>query len=197
VKQLIRCFDAFLRRALGVFEFCAEPDCLLRVKRAALAHPVTLDGHTFAVGTPVIELHLWNEHLPPLPAEGATLGWAIQTQRRLKRSFQALAASILNDARLADAQLIGGVTVLPLAGTHAGSMKLFEQLGFTVLPYHNPLGRFGEWWENLYTWGIMWAFNAPTLAGRHLMGLKRSEIWMTRETLLRRHLGANLSDRAP
>ncbi len=187
MKRLIRAFDAFLRRALGVFEFCADPECLLRVRRTALAHPVTLDGHTFAVGTPVIELHLWNEHLPPLPPDGPTLSWAVQTQRRLKRSFRALAAALLRDPQLADARLIGGVTVLPLAGAHAGGLKLFEQLGFTVMPYRNPLGRFGEFWENLYTWGVMWAFNAPTLAGRRLMGLRRSEIWMTRETLFRRH----------
>lgn len=187
MKCVIRGFDRFLRKVLGVFEFCTGPECLLRVRRTALAHPVTLDGRTFPVGTLVVELHLWNEHLPPLPPEGPTLNWAVQTHRRLKRSFQALAASISRDPRLADAELIGGVTVLPLAGAHAGGVRLFEQLGFTILPYRNPLGRFGEFWENLYTWAVMWAFNEPTLAGRHLLGLKRSEIWMTRETLLRRH----------
>lgn len=187
MKHVIRGFDRFMRKVLGVFEFCTGPDCLLRVRRTALAHPVTLDGRTFAPGTPVVELHLWNEHLPPLPPAGPTLRWAVQTQRRLKQSFQALARHMPQDPRLADAQLIGGVTVLPLAGAHAGGIKLFEHLGFAILPYHNPLGRFGEFWENLYTWCIMWAFNAPTLAGRHLLSLKRSEIWMTRETLLRQY----------
>lgn len=191
MKRVIRGFDRFLRWASRVFEFCSEPDCLLRVRRITLSRPLTLAGETYPAGTPVIQLHLWNEHLPPLPAEGPTLRWAVQTQRCLKRSFQALARQMPHDPRLADAQLIGGITVLPLAGAHAGGVKLFEHLGFTILPYHNPLGRFGEFWENLYTWGIMWAFNAPTLAGRHLLKLKRSEIWMTRETLFRRYIKAD------
>ncbi|MGC8780946.1 MAG: YkoP family protein [Anaerolineae bacterium] len=187
MKRLIRCFDAFLRRALGVYEFCAGPDCLLRVRRIALSRPLTLNGETYPAGTAVIELHLWNEHLPPLPPDGPTLSWAVQTQRRLKDSFRMLARQMPDDPRLADAQLVAGITVLPLAGAHAGSVKLFEQLGFTILPYRNPLGRFGEFWENLYTWGIMWAFNAPTLAGRRLLGLRRSEVWMTTGELLRRY----------
>lgn len=187
MKRLIRGFDCFLRWALGVFEFCRAPDCLLRVRRMSLTHPVTLAGETFGAGTPAIELHLWNEHLPPLPAEGPTLAWAVQTQRRLKQSFRALAAQMPRDPRLADARLIGGVTVLPLAGAHAGGVRLFEQIGFTILPYHNPLGRFGEFWENLYTWGIMGAFNAPTLTGRRLLRLRRSEVWMTTAELLHRY----------
>jgi len=187
MKRLIRGFDCFLRWALGVFEFCTEPDCLLRVRRITLSRPLVLDGITYPAGTPAIELHLWNEHLPPLPADGPTLRWAVQTQRRLKQSFQTLARQLPHDPRLADAPLIGGITVLPLAGAHAGGVRLFEQLGFTILPYRNPLGRFGEFWENLYTWGIMWAFNAPTLAGRELLRLRRSEVWMTTAALLRRY----------
>lgn len=187
MKWVIRSFDRFLRWVLGVFEFCNGPECLLRVRRTILSHPIALDGKTFPPGAVVIELHLWNEHLPPLPAEGPTLSWAVQTQRRLKNSFRALARQMPHDPRLADAQLVAGITVLPLVGAHAGSVKLFEQLGFTILPYRNPLGRFGEFWENLYTWGIMWAFNAPTLAGRRLLGLRRSEVWMTTAELLRRY----------
>ena len=33
----------------------------------------------------------------------------------------------------------------------------------------------------------MWAFNTPTLAGRRLLGLRRSEVWMTTDELLRRY----------
>ncbi len=187
MKQIIRGFDRFLRWALGVFEFCGEDDCLLRVRRTALSRSLTLAGQTYAVGTAMIELHLWNEHLPRLPAAGPDLAWAVRTQRRLVKSFRALARQMPRDPRLADAILVGGVTVLPLAGAHAGGVKLFQQLGFTILPYHNPLGRFGEFWENLYTWGVMWAFNEPTLAGRGLLRLHRSEIWMTAAELLYRY----------
>jgi hypothetical protein len=187
MKRLIRGFDRLLRWSLGVFEFSAGPDCLLRVRQMALTHPVTVGGLTFPPGTPMVELHLWNEHIPPLPPNGPDLAWAVQLQRGLRASFRSLARQILQDARLAGAPIVGGFTVLPLAGAHAGGVKLFAQLGFTIQPYRSPLGRFGEFWENLYTWAIMWAFNAPTLAGRHLLRLRRSEVWMTTDELLRRY----------
>ena len=146
MRRIIRGFDHFLRWAYGVFEFCAEPGCVLRVRRSALSHPVTLSGQTIPAGMPILELHLWNEHLPPLPPDGPTLRWAVQLRRGLLISFRALARQMPRDTRLAGTQVVGGITVLPLAGTHAGGVKLFEQLGFTLCPHHGPLGRFGEFW---------------------------------------------------
>jgi hypothetical protein len=60
-------------------------------------------------------------------------------------------------------------------------------LGFTVLPYHNPLGRFGEFWENFYTWWIMWTYNQASLRHRRLFRLVRAEVWMTMAELLSRY----------
>lgn len=62
-----------------------------------------------------------------------------------------------------------------------------RRLGFMVLPYHSPLGRFGEFWENFYTWMIIWAFNAASLRHRHLHRLRRSEVWMSVDEFLRRY----------
>lgn len=187
MKRLIRGFDRFIRWTLGVFEFCAESHCLLRARRTTTPHAVMLPTGVVPAGAPMVELHLWNEHIPPLPPEGPTIAWAIQVRRRLIRSFQELARQLPRDPRLAGAQIIGGVTVLPLAGVHGSGIKLFEQLGFVIQPYHSPLGRFGEFWQNLYLWAIMWAFNEPTLARRSLLSLRRCEVWMTIEELVRRY----------
>lgn len=187
MKSLIRCFDRFLRWVLGVFEFCDESDCLLRVRRASAAHTVILPERHIPAGAPILELHLWNEHIPPLPPTGSDLAWAVRSQRMLIASLRTLARQMRHDSRLDGVKAVGGVTVLFFAGDGSGGAKIFERLGFAVCPYHNPLGRFGEFWENLYTWAIMWAFNAVSLRRRRLLRLRRSEIWMATDEFLRRY----------
>ena len=164
-----------------------NPDGLLRVRLTRAAHAVVLAGHTLPKGAPVLELHLWNEHVPPLPERGPDLAWAAQVRRRLVASFCALGRAMVRDTRFADVQAVGGITVLCFTGDGRREARLFERLGFAVRPYRGPLGRFGEFWENLYTWAIMWAYNAATLRRRRLLGLRRGEIWMTADEFRRRY----------
>jgi len=178
MRKAIRLFDKGLRHALGVFEFCEVPDCLLRVRVTIAPHNLALQGWAVPKGVPILELHLWNEHIPPLPPSGPDLVWAVQMRRRLTISFQTLADQVQRDPRFANVQAVGGITVLLSPGSDPGGEKLFQRLGFRVFPYHNPLGSFGEFWENFYSWWIMWAFNPATLRHRRLIGLQRSEVWM-------------------
>lgn len=187
MKGTIRCFDRFLRRILGVFEFCERSDCVLRVRKTVTVRAVTLPDRCIAAGAPVVELHLWNEHVPPIPPDGPDLAWAVRFQRRLMASFRELAARMRCDPRFANVQAVGGVTVLALLSTGGRERGLFERLGFAVCPYRGPLGRFGEFWENLYTWAIMWTYNQAALRGRGLLRLRRSEIWMGSDQFLRRY----------
>ena len=187
MKRLIRHFDQFLRRALGILEFSDDPECLLRVRVTQVAHSLSLPDGQVPSGAPVVELHLWNEHVPRLPPAGPDVGWAVQTQRRLVASFRAMARQMRRDPRLADVKAVCGITVLFFPGEGSGGEKLFKHLGFTVRPCHNPLGRLGEFFENLYTWCIMWTFNAVSLRQRRLLRLRRSEIWMLTDQFLRRY----------
>jgi len=187
MRGLIRRFDGFLRKAYGVYEFCDDPECLLRIRVIPAPHLLTLEAGQVAAGAAVIELHLWNEHIPPIPRAGPTLAWAIQFQRLIIASFRRLAAQMAHDPRLADVEAVIGVTVLISPGGDSGGEKLFRRLGFAVGPYHSPLGRFGEFWENFYSWGIMWAYNAVSLRQRRLLGLHRCEVWMSAPEFLRRY----------
>ena len=190
MRTAIRTLDRGLRCALGVFEFCDAPDCLLRVRVTSAAHALSLPGRVVAKEAPLLELHLWNEHIPPLPPDGPDLAWAVQTQRRLIASFHVLADQMSRDPRFAAVQAVGGITVMLLPGKGTGGEKLFRRLGFWMFPYHSALGRFGEFWENLYSWWIMWTFNPATLRHRQLIHLCRTEVWMLTDEFQRRY-GAN------
>jgi hypothetical protein len=187
MRALIRCFDALLRRASGVFEFCDDPDCVLRLQITRASGTLHLDSHVVEAGEPVLVLHLWNEHIPPLPPAGPDLAWAGRARRLLVSSLRAVARQMCNDPRLAGVRAVAGVTALLAPGGDSGGVRLMQRLGFTIMPYHSPLGRFGEFWENFYAWWIMWTFNAVSLRERQLVHLRRAEVWMSADKFLSRY----------
>jgi hypothetical protein len=172
---------------LEIHELCDDPNCVLRIRRIAAPHTAACDGQTIQRGEPIIEIHLWNERIPPMPADGPDLAWAVQMQRLLVGSFRMLARQVQSDPQLAGARAIVGMTSMLAPRDRPGGLRLMEHLGFTVLPYHNPLGRFGEFWENFYTWWIMWTYNQASLRHRRLFRLVRAEVWMTMAELLSRY----------
>ena len=102
-------------------------------------------------------------------------------------SLHEAARYLASKPELATVRAVGAATVLASPGDPLGGERLVRRLGFLVLPYHNPLGRFGEFWENFYTWWIMWTYNAASLRRRSLISLRRTEIWMARDTFLHRY----------
>ncbi len=187
MRALIRRLDALLRRACGVFEFCDNENCLLRLQITQASHTLHLDSQVVETGEPVLAIHLWNKHIPPLPPAGPDLAWATRTRRLFIRSLRAVASQMRHDPSLDGVRAVGGATALFAPGKRAGGAHLMQRLGFKVMPYHRPLGCFGEFWENFYSWWIAWTFNTASLRQRRLIHLHRSEVWMPAEEFLSRY----------
>ncbi len=176
MRPLLRRFDALVSRAQGIFVFSAHPDNLLRLQSSRA--PRRIELLEIRRNDPVLFLHLWNDRLPALPSSGADFAWARRASARLVCSLRLAAQHIQSDPALRSAKAIGGVTILLFPDGRSGGARLMQRLGFTVVPYHSPLGRFGEFWENLYSWILLWAFNPAALRGRSLSRLHRAEFWM-------------------
>jgi len=187
MRRVVQRFDAFLANALGVFEFTQDPKCILRLQRAILRHALILQDAELAPGAPVLMLHLWNDRVPPLPAEGPDLAWARQISRSLTDSLYLANTYLAQGSPQTDPRAIGAITVLGLA---SGTADILAHLGFLPYPYKCPLGRFGEWWENAYTWSLMWAYNPASMRGRRLSQLRRTEYWMSTSDFLDRFRSA-------
>jgi hypothetical protein len=197
VRTLIRLFDRFLRWRLRVFEFCEDPSCILRLRLARAPHSIPLPDGEIPAGAKLLELHLWNERMLRLPQEGADVGIATQAGRMLLFSCQAAARELQHNPSMSGVQVVGSITVLIGPDEGSGGARLFKRLGFTLFPYHNPLGRFGEFWENFYTWGLMWTFNAPSLRYRQLFRMRRTEMWISAKEFVRRYGGDATGQDAP
>ncbi|OGO65953.1 MAG: hypothetical protein A2Z45_05075 [Chloroflexi bacterium RBG_19FT_COMBO_55_16] len=187
MRAFVRLIDAAVRRARGVFPFCEDEECLLRLQLSRAGHELRFSGCRVPPGAPVLELHLWNEHVPQLPASGPDLAWAMRMRRLFLHSLRAVARKMENDPRLVSVSAVCGATgLLSLDGGSSG-VAVFQRLGFTVLPNHHPLGRFGEFWDNLYAWWLMWTFNPVSRRSRRFSDLQRVEIWMPAEEFLSRY----------
>jgi hypothetical protein len=57
------------------------------------------------------------------------------------------------------------------------------------VPCRSPLGAFGDFWENLYTWWVMWAYHQVSVRHRQFFRLRRVEAWMPAEAFIQRFGG--------
>jgi hypothetical protein len=79
LERIVFAIDATLRRWNSVVEFTSDPTCILRIRVGRLERPLVLaDGTCGRAGERFVDLHLWNEHIPEMPKEGASIAWARQ-----------------------------------------------------------------------------------------------------------------------
>ncbi len=183
----VRFIDNLLSVSQGIKEFTQDPDCILRIQLCRASHTLELEGVIIMRGEPVLAIHAWNERMPRLPPAGADLEWALTFRRQVIYSFGLVANRIREDSRYSRVRAVCGSSALFSFTGHSSGMRLMQNLGFTVLPYYRPLGRFGEFWENLFSWWLMWAYNKTSLRSREFRSLQRTEIWITVDNFLQRY----------
>lgn len=181
-RCVVRRFDAFLRRQHGVWEFSQDQRCILRLGMGRCRRPVRLsDGTVLQPGDRLLELHLWNERIPPMPPDGPDLAWAARLAHRLGDSLDLLAAWLEGNPALADVRALHGVLAVPGGERRAAWERFLQHMGFDVaLPDRTPWRAFADFWENLYAWALIWTFNPGSLRRRELLRMVRCHIWQPR-----------------
>jgi hypothetical protein len=187
VRALLRGLDTLLSRAYGVFVFSEDPQCILRLSLGSAPRPLLLPGVLFERGDSVLFIHLWNERLPAIPPQGPDLAWGAKMLHCFRHSLIAVAGYMVQNPELCKVRAVGGVSSLPFGGVHASGGRLMQALGFTIIPYRNPLGAFGEFWENFYAWLLIWTYNPGSLPYRRFWRMRRSEFWAAADDLLARY----------
>ena len=187
LRAIIRRFDAWLSYVEDVEPFTDDPNCILRIQASSATHTLNLPGTTIPRGTKALLLHAWNERMPVIHPEGPDLAYGLRFQQLTFASLKFVARHILSTPALQDVQAVGGVTAHVSLKEADGGRAMLEHLGFTVMPYHRSFGAFGEFWENFYTWWLMWTFNPASTRHRKLWDLQRTEFWMTKEEFLEKY----------
>jgi hypothetical protein len=121
--------DTWLRRRQGIYEFSTDPRCLFRIGIGPSDRALTLgDGTQIEPGDPIVMLHLWNEHIPPMGLRGPTVAWARRMSRAGHLSLRELARYMQQHPELDDVAAICG-------DMHLGSARQAEQFTRIVSRY--------------------------------------------------------------
>lgn len=63
-------------------------------------------------------------------------------------------------------------------------MSFLHRFGFEVFAHQSRLGSFGRFWENLYSWLLLWTYNPNSLRTYSFSQLRRMEFWASRQDFL-------------
>ena len=90
--------DSWLRRWHRVFEYTCDPRCIFRLQRMSATCGLKFsDGTVVEPGDPILNLHVWNEHMPPIGPGGPTLAWARRIRVMVDQSLRLLCQHINED----------------------------------------------------------------------------------------------------
>ncbi len=187
-RRAVIAFDRWLCRRQGIVAFSDHPDCILRVAvKPAPADIEFGDGGRVVRGRPVLDLHLWNERVPPMDRHGPDFAWFAAFDRCFKRSLVELAAHL---ARHPELDSVHAVRIETAFGRAGGEMvRLGRRYGFDLVerPESRRLLHRIHWFLAGFLFlALTWAYNPASLRGKRFVR-HYDEFWMTRATLERRY----------
>jgi hypothetical protein len=191
--------DRRLRARQRIVEYSTSPFCIFRMQVVANDRELVLtDGTIVRVGDRVINLHLWNEQVPPFPAAGPTLGWARRMSFALDRSLRELAAYLTDHPSFDDVTAISATMGFgPLAhsdhvaniAARYGFIRASDAGSKRSLP-----GRLHQFGENILISMIVISRNPAALRSGTL-SRDRVRVFLSRADFIRR-FGVNAAGQA-
>lgn len=184
--RFVFALDERLRRHLSVFDYVDHRDCILRMQISHADEEVALaNGLSVRAGDRLIDLHLWNEHLPEMGCDGPSVRWARRMAKSLDFSLRELANYLRVRPQLDDIAVIRGV--MPVRGLEQSRHLHFivARYGFHAAPETAPrsLGRhLHRAGENAL--GLMLALASnPAAAHLDLLRRGRAPLYLARRDL--------------
>ena len=184
--EAVSAFDDRQRRRQAVFEYTRNPACIFRIDITRASREVTLrDGTFLRPGDRVVRLHFWNEQIPTLPEDGATIAWARRMQRAIGGSLEELAGYLAVQPDLADIAVICGHVPSGTKSQSGQIARIMAYYGFETIPETEPLPlaeRLHRFGENILISMIVLAHNAGALRSDTLARV-RVPIFLSRRAL--------------
>ncbi len=129
--ELVFGLDTWLRHLQAVSEYSVDPHCVFRIQIVRIEHGVALsDGTSVRPGDRIIDLHLWNERLPPMSDKGPSIAWALRMRRCVELSLRELARYLAACEELQDIALLRGKIAICIGTESEQMLRLCRQVGF-------------------------------------------------------------------
>ena len=186
LADLLFALDVRLQRRHAVFEYTGNPSCVFRIEIALSCQRLALrDGTGVQRGQRIAWLHFWNENIPPVPEDGATIAWARQMQQAMAVSLQELARYLGSRPDFADIAVICADVPSGTRTQRDQLARIMARYGFEAIvqPERLPMGeRLRRLGENVLVSLIVFAQNAGTLR-LDTLNRVRLPIYLSRRTL--------------
>lgn len=190
LNALVSMIDKTLRARQEIFEYSNCSQCIFRVHLAAAEREIALvDGTRLPRGSRLLGLHIWNEHVPPFPAQGPTVGWARRMCRDVELSLEELAAFVAGNPALDDVAAVGGKVMFGSTEQTELVGQVAERYGFVravdAEPDHSVAQKLHRLGENILISMIVISYNPAALRSDFLRR-ERVPVYLRRGELLRR-----------
>lgn len=182
--------DDVLRRNNHVREYCGDPRCVFRMQIDEAGLDVVLaDGARIGRADKVVNLHLWNEHVPVIPPEGPTIAWGRRMGSSMDFSLRQLAALFADQTEFDRVTAIRFKTAVATASRTGQLLRIMHHFGFETV----PVSESGSWRQQLHEWGenilallLLMAVN-PESARLSVLRRVRSQVLLSRRKFDRRY----------
>lgn len=185
--------DRSLRARQGIVEYSTSPVCILRMQIVTNDRELVLtDGTVLPAGSRLIDLHLWNEQVPPFPPPGPTLGWARRMSLAFDRSLRELADYLIEHPSLDDVAAISANMGFGAPAHSDLIAKIVARYGFVraanAISPRSLSERLHLFGENVLISMIVMSRNATALRSG-TMSRDRVRAFLSRAELIRRFGG--------
>jgi hypothetical protein len=184
--EALSAFDDWQRQRQAVFEYSHNPTCIFRLDISRAPRALTLrDGTVVSAGDRVARLHFWNEQIPTLPQDGATIAWARRMKQAIGDSLHELARYLATRPDLADVAVICGYVPSGTRSQSGQVARIMGYYGFETIPETAALSlgeRLHRFGENILISMIVLAHNAAALRSDTLARV-RVPIFLSRRAL--------------
>jgi hypothetical protein len=186
LTKAILALDASLRRRYSIVEYTDNPLCIFRMHVVRSSRELTLsDGTHLHRGERMVDLHFWNDQVPPSSQAGMTFSRASQMTRRTEISLQELAQYLKREPDLQDISIIR--INFPAVTQRKGEQmaRILARFGFeAIAESESPslselIRRFGE---NILISLVIMAYNAGAVGSDSLMRT-RAPFYISRRKL--------------
>jgi hypothetical protein len=130
--------DEWLRRWHGVYEYSNDPQCIFRIQSDRARRDVALsDGTLLKRGDRMINVHVWNEHVPEVPPEGPTIRWARRWAVAMDESLRQLSDFMAVHPEFDDVAAVRAYSAVATVQTQSQFARIMGHLGLQTIP-QNP-----------------------------------------------------------
>jgi len=184
-EYLVRLTDFVSRKVQGIEEFDPRDDCLLRIALRRARRDLFVDEVAISARDIVVEIHLWNEHLP-MPRGRPDLAWVAAGYRQFERSLQMLAEHMHAERRFDN---VRAVMMTPALADddlerHLRRMRYLLGDAWSAVALDRTLpGLLHQFADDVWLWFLTKAFEPGAPSRAHFFR-RRQEFWISRDRFL-------------